>query len=296
MPEPTWPSEEHQLLRADRQVDVAGADRPVVVHGGEADQLQGVQRLPGCGRRRRRRAVHQVDTVGHVHQVAAAGEPTGGPHPGAGAGRLGDHGAGHAPEPVEAVDRARHEQGCREPPLAGQEDAPRPTRRRTGPSRWVRRRAAPARGVRGRRRRRARRRPHAGERARSGVDAASLTVRTESRVETSERPNLARAAADAAADRPATRRPRDEASEEASITASRMPPANQALREDRGDRGDGQPVDEVDPAVGVPGQPVRVHGAGDDLPGGVRPRRCWAVWPSRTADRTRSITEIHHRG
>ena len=34
--------------------------------------------------------MHQVDAGGQLHQVAAAGEPAGGVHPGAGAGRLGD--------------------------------------------------------------------------------------------------------------------------------------------------------------------------------------------------------------
>ena len=45
----------------------------------------------------------------------------------------------------------------------------------------------------------------------SGVAAASLTVRTESSDETSDRPKRARAADDAAAERPATWRPNDEA-------------------------------------------------------------------------------------
>ena len=124
-----------------------------------------------------------------------------------------------------------------------------------------------------------------------------MTVRTESSAETSERPNRARAADDAAADRPATRRPSDEASAEATITASSTPPASRLCATQRGDRDDDQAVDEVDPAVGVPRQPVGVHGAGDDL-AGRRPLAAGAgaVWPASTAVRTRSITATHHRG
>ena len=63
------------------------------------------------------------------------------------------------------------------------------------------------------------------------------------------------------------RRPRVEASAEATITASRTPPASRLWAATRGHRDDHQAVDEVDPAVGVPGQPVGVHGPGDDLAG-----------------------------
>ena len=57
--------------------------------------------------------------------------------------------------------------------------------------------------------------------------AASLIVRAESSAETRARPNLARAADDAAAERPAMGRPSVEASAEATITASSTAPAIQ---------------------------------------------------------------------
>ena len=122
-------------------------------------------------------------------------------------------------------------------------------------------------------------------------------MRTESSAETSERPNRARAADEAAAERPATRRPSDEASAEATMTASRTPPASRLCAAIGGHRGDRQPVDEVDPAVGVAGEPVGVHRAGDDLAG----RRALAAGAARsgrasTAARTRSITATHQCG
>ncbi len=258
--------QQHQLVVADGEVDVADADGAVVVHGGEP------RPAPGCaaGRGRRARAAGRRPCTrstpgGLAHQVAAAGQPAGGDHPGTGARRLGDHRAGDPAEPVEAVDRAGHQQGGGQPPAAGQQDGPGRRRRRTAPSRSARRRASPAPGARGPRRRRARRPPRAGGACTLGVEAASLTVRTESSAETSERPNRARAAADADAERPATRRPSEEASAEATMTASSTPPASRLCADQRGDRGDREAVDEVDPAVGVAGQPVGVHGAGDDL-------------------------------
>jgi hypothetical protein len=54
-----------------------------------------------------------------------------------------------------------------------------------------------------------------------------LTVRAESSAETRARPNLALAADDAAAERPAIGRPRVEASAEATITTSSTVPASQ---------------------------------------------------------------------
>ena len=60
-----------------------------------------------------------------------------------------------------------------------------------------------------------------------GVAAASLTVRTDSSAETSDWPNRARAVDAAAAERPATRRPRVEARADATMTASRTAPASQ---------------------------------------------------------------------
>ncbi len=65
---------------------------------------------------------------------------------------------------------------------------------------------------------------------RCGVAAASLTVRIDSSVETSAWPKPARAADAAAADRPATRRPSEEASADAVITASRIAAGEPAPR------------------------------------------------------------------
>ena len=59
-----------------------------------------------------------------------------------------------------------------------------------------------------------------------GVAAASLTVRIDSSVDTSDCPKLARAVDAAAAERPATRRPRVEARADATMTASRTAPAS----------------------------------------------------------------------
>ena len=52
-------------------------------------------------------------------------------------------------------------------------------------------------------------------------------MRTDSSAETSERPKPARAVEEAEADRPATRRPNDDATAELTITASRTDPASQ---------------------------------------------------------------------
>ena len=101
----------------------------------------------------------------------------------------------------------------------------------------------------------------------SGVAAASLTVRTESSAETSDRPKRARAADDAAAERPATVRPSEDASADDDHHREQDAAGEEALGDDRGQRRDREAVDEVDPAVGVPRQPVGVHGAGDDLAG-----------------------------
>jgi len=60
-----------------------------------------------------------------------------------------------------------------------------------------------------------------------GVAAASLTVRTDSRADTSDWPNRAREVEAAAAERPATRRPIVEASADATMTVIRTAPASQ---------------------------------------------------------------------
>ena len=86
---------------------------------------EGAQRVALGRGRVRAGAVDQVDARGQVHQVAAAGELAGGVHPGPGARSLGDDRAGDPAEPVEAADGVGDEQRGREPPLAGEQAAPR---------------------------------------------------------------------------------------------------------------------------------------------------------------------------
>ena len=129
-----------------------------------------------------------------------------------------------------------------------------------------------------------------------GVEAASFTVRTESSAETSERPNRARAAADAAADRPATRRPSDEASAEATMTASRTPPASRLWAATAVTATIASPLMKSTQRSAYRASRSASMARATTSPGGVRARRCWAVWPESTEVRTRSITETHQRG
>ena len=248
------------------EVDVADADRAVVVHRGEARPARGVRsgsRGPGAGSGRG--AVHQVDAGGQLHQVAAAGEPAGGVHPGPGARRLGDDRAGDPAEPVEAVDGAGHQQRGREPPAAGEQHRPRgddaalhhhdrdAVEHRLHP-------VLPDRGVDA-----------------AAVDVAQVRVHARGgggeldgahRVQRRDQRAAEPAPGPPTRPPPTGRRPggpSDEASAEATITASSTPPASRLCATQRGDAGDGEAVDEVDPAVGVAGQPVGVHRARDDL-------------------------------
>ena len=117
--------EQHQLAGLDREVDADGPPRAVLVDGLHAAQLEPLQRHPLGRRRSRCRARDEVDPVGHVHQVSPTREGSGRHLPRPGAGRLGDHRARDPTEPVEAVDRRGHQQRGRQTPAAEEVGRPR---------------------------------------------------------------------------------------------------------------------------------------------------------------------------
>ena len=221
----------------------------------------------------------------------------GGVHPGADARRLGDHRAGDAAEPVEAADGVGDEQRGRQAPLTAEQPAPR------------RDDAALDHHDR-----------HAVEQrlhavlAHGGVDAAAVDLAQVGVDLRGRRGELDRAdrlegghqrLAEAGPARwtrrpPSDRRPGGRASRRAprpTITASRIAPASQVPAMSAVSAATMQPVDEVDPAVGVAREPVGVHGAGHDL---ARRRAhesaAASVWPCSTAARTRSRTSTHQWG
>ena len=137
------------------------------------------------------------------------------------------------PNQSKPVDRTGDQQRGRQPPAAGEVDRPGrddtalhhhdgdAVEQRLDPVLADRRVDAAAVDV------------AAGGRARSASTRRSLTVRTDSSAETSDRPNRARAVADAAAERPATRRPRVEASDGGDHHREQDGAGEQALRRRR---------------------------------------------------------------
>ena len=228
LPEPTCPTSSTSSPAVDREVDVADADRAVVVDRGEAGAAPGApagRARTGSGPGRAAltrstpggRSIRSAPPANRLVSFCQARVP--------GASVTTD--PGDPAEPVEAADRVGHEQGGREAPAAREVDRPGRHDAALHHDRRARRRGRPGPGAPSPPRRRG---PQSTWRRwawTSGTAAASLTVRAESSAETRARPNRARAADEAAADRPATGRPSVEASAEATITASSTAPATQ---------------------------------------------------------------------
>ena len=258
--------QEHELARLDREVDVLDADGAVVVDRGQPVQGEGAQWIARAGLGLGSGAVHQVEARGQVHQVAAAGQVARGPHPGAHAGCLGDDRPGDPAEPVEAADGVRDEQRDRQRPRAVEQARPRgddtaldhddrdSVEQRLDPV-LADGRIDPAA-------------VHLAQvlvhlRGRGGeLDGADRLEGRDQRP-TEAGPGRRGGRGGASGDRSAQGRGQRGDDHDHEQDRAGQPRAGDEGRH----RGDDQPVDEVDPAVGVAREAVRVHGAGDHLTG-----------------------------
>jgi hypothetical protein len=258
--------EQHQLASADLEVDVGDADRAVVVHGRQVAQLQALQRLAPGGLGRGRGTCHQVHVALSRHEVGTAGEPRRRHLPGPGAGRLGDDRTRHDAEPGEAHHGARHEQRRGEVPPVGEVERPRSDHahvqrdQRHGVEHGLHP-VLEDRRLHTTRVDLAEMPAHVGG-ARGQLDRA---CGVEGRHQRAAEPCTRRRGAGgrAAGDRPADGRGRRRHHHDRQQDGARGPGA----ADQRRDRDDREAVDEVDPAVRVPHEPVRVHGPGHHLAG-----------------------------
>ena len=121
---PDLPEEQHEFTGADREVDPLDAAGAVVVDGTDIAQLELAQRdvlrggRSGCG------ALDEVDAGREGDEVDTPGEGARRLLPGPGSRRLGDDGSGDPAEPVEPVDGTRDEDRGGQAPAPGGEGRP----------------------------------------------------------------------------------------------------------------------------------------------------------------------------